>query len=268
MSAPSVELLRALRRAINKSSLSTTSGTLHRVVSPTYKVTVPPSTSSKVTMRCIRSFSTSLPSRVDSPQPLKRVQEQQAQVSRHNPYAPTHHDRGPRSTEDTQTDFDAMDVLGHVATPATSIDACTTDGFHLNNGVRVTGGSGIVLVGGEAWSWKPWEVLNGSPEARKIGDLLDARRGILHLPQESLGLLELLYPKPDLLIVGTGSRLWMLSQETRRYIAEVLGCKLDVMDTGNASAAYNLLAKERGVDGGSGVGALLLPLGWKGPMKR
>lgn len=101
--------------------------------------------------------------------------------------------------------------------------------------------------------------------------MLDARRGVLSIPSQSLGLLELVHPKPDLLIVGTGGRLWMLSKEVRAYVGEVLGCRLDVMDTANAAAAYNLLAKERGVEGGAGVGALLLPVGWvgvKAPVRR
>lgn len=154
-----------------------------------------------------------------------------------------------------------MDVLGNIPAPATSVDACTSDGFHLDNGIKTDGGGGILLVGGEAFTWSPWRSL--SPTAT-LGNMLDTRRGILDIPRQSLGLLELLHPKPDLLIVGTGGRLWMLSKQTREYVAEVLGCRLDVMDTANAAAAYNLLAKERGVEGGAGVGGLFLPVGWVG----
>lgn len=78
--------------------------------------------------------------------------------------------------------------------------------------------------------------------------------------RQAWGLLELLWPKPDLLIVGTGGRTWPLSKETREHI-NGLGIRIDVMDTGNASAAYNLLATERGTDS---VAAAMLPLGWKG----
>lgn len=185
-----------------------------------------------------------------------------------NPYAPTHRDRGPKSSEDTQTDFGVMDVLGHVAAPATSVDACTSDGFHLDNGVKTEGGAGILLVGGEAFTWQPWLMLPNSEGTQPhLGSLLNSRKGILSFPTDSLGLLELVHPKPDLLIVGTGGKLWMLERETRRYINEVLGCRLDVMDTANAAAAYNLLAKERGIEDGAGVGALLLPVGWIGPKR-
>jgi hypothetical protein len=56
----------------------------------------------------------------------------------------------------------------------------------------------------------------------------------------------------------------MLSKATREYLGAQLGMRVDVMDTANASSAYNLLAQERGVEGGGGVGAALLPLGWPG----
>jgi len=161
-----------------------------------------------------------------------------------------------------------MDVLGHIAAPATSVDACTSDGFHLDNGVKTEGGAGILLVGGEAFTWQPWLMLPDSEgTSPHLGNLLNSRKGILSFPAASLGLLELVHPKPDLLIVGTGGKLWMLERETRRYINEVLGCRLDVMDTANAAAAYNLLAKERGIEDGAGVGALLLPVGWIGPKR-
>jgi NADH dehydrogenase [ubiquinone] 1 alpha subcomplex assembly factor 3 len=170
---------------------------------------------------------------------------------------PRSHDRGPKSDEDTQTDFGAMNILGNMGTPATAIDACVSDGFHLNNGLKTSDGSGIVLVGGEAFSWRPWEATTTKRPAAvlsKVGTLEIGGNG------GTWGLLELLWPKPDLLILGTGGRTWPLSRETREYI-NGLGIRIDVMDTGNASAAYNLLATERGTES---VAAAMLPLGWKG----
>ena len=150
-----------------------------------------------------------------------------------------------------------MNILGNMGTPATSVDACVSDGFHLNNGLKTSGGSGIILVGGEAFSWRPWDAAPTKRPAamlNKLGSLEIGGNG------GAWGLLELLWPKPDLLMVGTGSRVWPLSKETRDFI-NGLGLKIDVMDTGNASAAYNLLATERGTDI---VAAAMLPLGWKG----
>ena len=154
--------------------------------------------------------------------------------------------------------------------PATSIDACTSDGFHLNNGVKTSGGKGVLLVGGECFLWDPWSAVQSTKSTTSAtsttsgqSDLLDAR-GTLHLPEPAWSLLSLLHPKPDLLLLGTGARLQMLSKPTREYISRVLGLRVDVMDTANARAAYNLLAQERGVEGGGGVGAVMLPLGWTG----
>ena len=69
--------------------------------------------------------------------------------------APKSKDRGPASKEDTQTDFGALDVLGGMPPPTTGIVACMEDGFALNNGSRITG-AGVMLVGGEAFKWRPW----------------------------------------------------------------------------------------------------------------
>ncbi|KAK5197801.1 hypothetical protein LTR92_002046 [Exophiala xenobiotica] len=171
-----------------------------------------------------------------------------------NPRAPRSHDRGPHSEEDTQTDFSAMDILtsAGVATPATSIDACTHDGFYLNNGIQTHGGMGVLLLDGEAFVWTPWDTSSATASIASstgaggggFGSLLD-RRGLLTIQPKSLGILGLIYPKPDLLLIGTGRKLWMLNKDTRRYLSEELGMKVDVMDTPNAAAAYNLLVMER-----------------------
>ena len=182
--------------------------------------------------------------------------------------SPKTHDRGPTSKETTQTDFSAMDIFNtsNVNVPATSIDACTTDGFHLDNGIKTANGDGVLLLGGEAFVWRPWLTKAGGAGAglanANANTLLSAN-GILSFPQPSLTLLTLLHPRPDLLLIGTGGKTWMLSPETRQFFAS-LGIRVDVMDTGNASAAYNLLARERGTEGGSGVGGLFLPMGWSG----
>lgn len=49
------------------------------------------------------------------------------------------------------------------------------------------------------------------------------------------------------------------SLETKRHIAK-LGIRVEVLDTRNAAAQFNLLATERGV---SDVAAALVPVGWK-----
>ena len=64
----------------------------------------------------------------------------------------------------------------------------------------------------------------------------------------------------DMLILGLGASTYPLSPQTKRHLSS-LGIKVDVSDTRNAAAQYNLLATERGV---GSIAAALLPVGWKG----
>lgn len=63
----------------------------------------------------------------------------------------------------------------------------------------------------------------------------------------------------DLLIIGTGASIIPISPATRKHINE-LGIRIEVQDTRNAAAQFNLLATERGVQQ---VAAALIPTGWK-----
>lgn len=157
--------------------------------------------------------------------------------------APKTTDRGPASKEDTQTDFSAMDMLSSAPVPTTAVDACMETGFALNSGLKVVG-SGVLLIGGEAFSWKPEKLVNSKQQ--------------LEPDAEAWGVLDLVWPKPDLLILGTGARIVPPSVETRRRIA-ALGIRVEVQDTRNAAAQFNLLATERGVQQ---VAAALVPVGW------
>jgi len=158
-------------------------------------------------------------------------------------------DRGPPSTEDTQTDFANLDVLGNTPAPTTSIDACTSEGFHLNSGLKMSG-CGALLIGGEAFRWQPWAQQNGK---------LKNQKGQWEVGKEVWGLLDLVWPKPDLLIIGTGPQVVPVSPTTRKQIND-LGIRLEVQDTRNAAAQFNLLATERGVQQ---VAAAMIPIGWK-----
>ena len=184
-------------------------------------------------------------------------------------------DRGPKSTEDTVTNFNEMNVLSATPAPTSSIDACLSDGFHFSSGLKILGGSGCLLVGGEAFVWRPWD-------RRR---LLNAK-GQWDVKAQAWGILELVWPKPgtplskqtaeeilldptqhadatalDLLILGLGPSMRPLSPETRRYINS-LGIRVDIQDTRNAASQFNLLATERGV---GNIAAALIPIGWREP---
>lgn len=187
------------------------------------------------------------------------------------PAAPKTTDRGPASKEDTQTDFAAMDMLAATPAPTTGVDSCMDDGFALNSGMKITG-AGVMLVGGEAFAWRPW-VREGRKEGtigvggtgddvkgvRSEGGKVHNAKGQMDVDRLAWGVLDLVWPKPDLLVVGTGQSIVPLSPETRRHINE-LGIRVEVQDTRNAAAQFNMLATERGIQQ---VAAALIPVGWR-----
>lgn len=161
---------------------------------------------------------------------------------------PAHKDRGPPSREETQTDFSKMDVLSGAPTPTTAIDMCLPDGFQFDNGLRITKGGGCLLINGETLEWRPWEASGG----RLLND-----KGQWECDDHAWGVLDLVWPKPDLLIIGQGPSIWPLSPATRAYLNK-LGFRIEIQDTRNASAQFNMLATERGV---GDVAAALVPIG-------
>ncbi|KAF2644642.1 hypothetical protein P280DRAFT_487206 [Massarina eburnea CBS 473.64] len=179
---------------------------------------------------------------------------------------PRSRDRGPKSHEDTQTDFSALDLLRNTAAPATAIDACTSEGFAFNNQMKISG-CGVLLVGGEVFRWRPWvqerwekeegAVAGGTVKEGAMTGRLVNGKGQWEVPDGVWGVLELVYPKPDLLIIGTGPQVTPIAPSVRRYLND-LGIRLEIQDTRNAAAQFNLLATERGV---GQVAAALVPLG-------
>ncbi|KAJ5094188.1 hypothetical protein N7456_010049 [Penicillium angulare] len=234
MHTPSPQLLRALRTTLSSSS----------PILRSPRFTHPPVQS--LTSHRRNNSSNARPTRM---------------IPRSHTHKPTSRDRGPESQEDTQTDFNALNVLANIPAPTTAIDACLDSGFHLNSGVKITGGDGMLLVGGEAFSWRPWRASETQFEneaAAKAG-MLNAK-GQFELSEEAWGLLSVVWPRPDMLILGLGASIHPLSPETKRRINS-LGIRVDIQDTRNAAAQFNLLATERGV---TEIAAAMIPMGWKG----
>ncbi|KAF4591466.1 DUF498 domain protein [Ophiocordyceps camponoti-floridani] len=159
--------------------------------------------------------------------------------------------RSDRPSGPPPTDFKAMDVLGNTPAPSTSVDVCMSDGFGLNSGITISGGDGALLVSGEAFVWRPWRV-------KGVMELVN-EKGQFDVPDVAFGLFELLWPRPELLILGVGKYNLPLSPRVKKRLVS-LGMRMDVLDTRNAAAQFNLLATERGV---TEVAAALIPIGWK-----
>lgn len=124
-------------------------------------------------------------------------------------------DRGPKSKEDTQTDFTQLDVLNRTQAPSTSVDVCTSDGFVLDSGLRITDGDGVMLLGGEAFVWRPWMAVAATADTKGIvtGETLrraggDGTGGMFNkfgqweVGEEAWGVLRAVWPKPGMFLVA------------------------------------------------------------------
>jgi hypothetical protein len=80
------------------------------------------------------------------------------------------------------------------------VDACLDSGFHLNNGVKVSGGDGVLLVGGEAFAWRPWMAKEGAENNLAARDSMLNAKGQIELDESVWGVLNLVWPKPGMFI--------------------------------------------------------------------
>lgn len=171
-----------------------------------------------------------------------------------------------RSVEDPPVDtFSSLNVYEDIPPPGSAIETIYEDGFIFSSGVRFFDGSGALMLQGEVFRWRPAE-RGGIEEDTAL------RTGVLELPEDVWGALDVVSPKPgmeiptpslpssissppshhgltydgwaELLIVGTGRRTLLLSKKDRARITE-MGMRMDVMDTTHAASQYNLLATER-----------------------
>jgi len=104
-------------------------------------------------------------------------------------------------------------VLSRTQAPSTSVDECTADGFVLDSGLRITDGDGVMLLGGEAFVWRPWmAVAAGGDEGGIVtGNALRTVRGgdgtgsmfnqfgQWDVGEEAWGVLRAVWPKPGML---------------------------------------------------------------------
>lgn len=185
MRAPSTQLLRALRTSLSGSSRP--SGLR------TSALGLPCATPSNPSLCISANTPFSIPSTYRGNSSSSRTSRL---VSRAHTHKPTSSDRGPESTEDTQTDFDALDVLGDAAAPAAAIDATLDTGFDLSNGVRIRNGDALLLVGGEAFSWRPWKAIQGAANDGAAKAMMVNAKGQFELPEDVWGLLSVVWPRP------------------------------------------------------------------------
>ncbi|KAJ2031385.1 hypothetical protein IWW57_000735 [Coemansia sp. S610] len=119
-------------------------------------------------------------------------------------------------------------------------------GFRLSNGIAVYGP--LLLVNNEAFTLK-------IPPPRP-----DAASGVVTNPlqlldPEALKVLDVVTPKPELLVVGGGANISPLSPAARKYLTSI-GLNVELASTRHASSTFNTLSEE-----GRNSALLVLPAG-------
>ncbi|KAJ7130961.1 NADH dehydrogenase 1 alpha subcomplex assembly factor 3 [Mycena filopes] len=83
---------------------------------------------------------------------------------------------------------------------------------------------------------------------------VDGKVFLWDVPESHLAMFEVVVPRPEIVILGTGIEMAHPPPSFRSYLKD-LGIQVDVMSTRNACSTYNLLAEE-----GRRVAAALAPL--------
>lgn len=143
------------------------------------------------------------------------------------------------------------DILMFSPKPTNYIESVKNNGFHLANNLLITSPdkqgniTGTLLLDSETFEInlsKPnmgFEIVNGF---------------IVDFHEDILQVFNKVHPKPEICVVGLGSRSRMLSESNRNYFSN-LGIQLEFSDSNNAAQMFDLLATERP----NVIAALLLP---------
>lgn len=134
-----------------------------------------------------------------------------------------------------------LDLLGDSKPPLNNINKCTKKGIIFDSGVIVAPGKVCLLISNRVLEFQPkYSIKNNI---------------MIEFDETSLNFLKMINPLPELMILGLGSRMRLLSDANLRVFRD-LGTKVEITDTRNACRNFDLLATERP----NQIGALLLPL--------
>ncbi|KAJ9095190.1 hypothetical protein QFC19_007645 [Naganishia cerealis] len=131
------------------------------------------------------------------------------------------------------------------ARPRLAVHKLNDEGFHLSDGLVIPGG--VVFVENRAFLWDVDPV--GTDELSGRGRWKEEGWS-----KERFNIFEVVVPRPEILILGTGKSALPPPPDIREYISR-LGISLEIMDSRNACSTFNLLSEE-----GRTVAAALMPL--------
>ncbi|KAG8906863.1 hypothetical protein FRB99_005923 [Tulasnella sp. 403] len=118
-----------------------------------------------------------------------------------------------------------LDEIGAPAPPV-QVKRMTTDGIELVDGLLLQ--SSCIFINGRVFLWNVPQVKEGSWSG---------------WTKEMFEIFDVVIPKPEVLLFGTGNAPLPLSQELRQYLTSI-GIAVEIMDTWNACSTYNLLSEE------------------------
>ncbi|KAK9460598.1 uncharacterized protein V1516DRAFT_677151 [Lipomyces oligophaga] len=139
-----------------------------------------------------------------------------------------------------------FDVLQDLPRPPMAIDIVLDDGFKLSDSSIFScedGTLGLAVIDGVAFAWDFAKYCSG----------LDI--GLVDISEQGLGMLDLLQPRPEMVLIGLGGKKGRILAEKSRQALMRMGYRTEVSDTTSAANNFELLATERPRQ----VIALLLP---------
>lgn len=150
------------------------------------------------------------------------------------------------------------EILGGTGDGKSSFDIYSELNIPLNN-IKSLLATGYLLESGES-------VITSDP-ARPKGLLLlgtdafqiDCRKftgfetGLVEMDLDTLRPLEVVHPRPEILVIGLGGKSRILGPKTQQYLRE-LGIRHHLASSRSAASSFNLLSMERGNE----IGGLLL----------
>lgn len=128
--------------------------------------------------------------------------------------------------------YDQINLIDKVPEDQLRFQGYTDTGFTVN---RVEYEGSLLIVNNSLMSWAPTT--------------------FSEITTDSLSMLKILRPVPEILILGCGRHIQPVNLELRRFIRST-GMKLEAIDSRNAASTFNILNEE-----GRMVAAALLPYG-------
>ncbi|KAF8605247.1 DUF498-domain-containing protein [Ceratobasidium sp. AG-I] len=127
-------------------------------------------------------------------------------------------------------------MLGDGPAPAVQVKSAGEKGIELADGLIIPGA--CIFLAGRVFLW----------------DIPTPNERWSNVGLEHFEVFDVVIPKPELLLLGTGKSAMLPPPKFRDYLGKI-GVQVDIMDTRNACSTYNLLAEE-----GRRVAAALLPV--------